>query len=244
MEVAAIFAAGKVVSDSVFWSRRFQALKEDAKHHSLRQLAVLRRAVLAIERRLGLDGLVFYLTLDELMDLQKRDAAELREIARQRRSEAKYFLEISPLPNALTISMLETVSLGADKAVQAEDGVIRGTRVSGAGVVEGRARVVAPGDAERGRPIVDFRDGDIIVASMIHPAWLPYFRRAAGFVSEVGGWLSHSAILAREYEVPMIVGTQGLAAILDGSCLRLHPNGWVEIVVKTKQQYIPAAAAE
>jgi phosphohistidine swiveling domain-containing protein len=101
-----------------------------------------------------------------------------------------------------------------------------------------------PGDAERGLPIVDFKDGDIIVASMIHPAWLPYFRRAAGLVCEVGGWLSHSAILAREYELPMIVGTQGLAAIMDGNRLRLHPDGTVEIVTKTTQQHIPAAAAE
>ena len=54
-----------------------------------------------------------------------------------------------------------------------------------------------------------FRDGDIIVASMINPAWLPYFSRAGGFVSEVGGWLSHPAILAREYDVTMIVGTAG-----------------------------------
>ena len=62
----------------------------------------------------------------------------------------------------------------------------------------------------------DFRDGDIIVASMINPAWLPYFSRAGGFVSEVGGWLSHPAILAREYDVAMIVGTEGIGRIADG----------------------------
>ena len=88
-------------------------------------------------------------------------------------------------------------------------GAIRGTRVSGSKVIEGRARVISEEDAEHGNPMEDFRDGDIIVAAMINPAWLPYFSRAGGFVSEVGGWLSHPAILAREYDVAMIVGTRG-----------------------------------
>jgi phosphoenolpyruvate synthase/pyruvate phosphate dikinase len=90
--------------------------------------------------------------------------------------------------------------------------------------------VVAEADAERGRPIDNFEDGDIIVASMIHPAWLPYFKRAGGFVCEVGGWLSHTAILAREYNATMIVGTSGLSAIADRDLLRLHPDGMVETV--------------
>jgi phosphohistidine swiveling domain-containing protein len=93
-------------------------------------------------------------------------------------------------------------------------------------------------------PIDDFRDGDIIVSPMVHPAWLPYFRRAGGLVCEIGGWLSHSAILARECDVPMIVGTQGLNAIMDGSRLRLHPDGTVEILSKNLRLVFPAEAAE
>jgi rifampicin phosphotransferase len=83
---------------------------------------------------------------------------------------------------------------------------------------------------ERGDRLVNFKDGDIIVAPMVSPAWLPYFSRAGGFVSEVGGWLSHTAILAREYDVPMIVGTDGLADIVNGSLLRLHLDGRVEVL--------------
>ena len=89
---------------------------------------------------------------------------------------------------------------------------IRGTRVAGSKVVEARAHVISEEDAELGNPMEGFRDGDIIVASMVNPAWLPYFSRAGGFVSEVGGWLSHPAILAREYDVAMIVGT-GASAV-------------------------------
>jgi phosphohistidine swiveling domain-containing protein len=65
---------------------------------------------------------------------------------------------------------------------------------------------------------------------MINPAWLPYFSRAGGFVSEVGGWLSHPAILAREYDVLMIVGTDGIGRIPDGSTVRLHLDGRVEVL--------------
>ena len=85
---------------------------------------------------------------------------------------------------------------------------------------------------ERGHDLADFKEGDIIVAPMISPAWLPYFSRAGGFVSEVGGWLSHTAILAREYDVPMIVGAEGLAGITSGSRLRLHLDGRIELLAE------------
>ena len=102
--------------------------------------------------------------------------------------------------------------------------------MSGSRVLEARACVVSEAEVERGDELVNFKDGNIIVAPMVSPAWLPYFSRAGGFVSEVGGWLSHTAILAREYDVPMIVGTDGLASILNGSLLRLHLDGRVEVV--------------
>jgi pyruvate,water dikinase len=102
--------------------------------------------------------------------------------------------------------------------------------VSGSRVLEARACVVSEAEVERGDRLVNFKDGDIIVAPMVSPAWLPYFSRAGGFVSEVGAWLSHTAILAREYDVPMIVGADGLADIVNGSLLRLHLDGRVEVL--------------
>jgi phosphoenolpyruvate synthase/pyruvate phosphate dikinase len=98
-------------------------------------------------------------------------------------------------------------------------------------MIEARAHVVSESDAELGNPMEGFQDGDIIVTTMVNPAWLPYFSRAGGFVSEVGGWLSHPAILAREYDVAMIVGTVGIGRIADGSRLRLHLDGQVEVVM-------------
>jgi phosphoenolpyruvate synthase/pyruvate phosphate dikinase len=118
---------------------------------------------------------------------------------------------------------------------------IHGTRVSGSKVVEGRAHVISEEDAELGNPMEEFRDGDIIVACMVNPAWLPYFSRAGGFVSEVGGWLSHPAILAREYDVAMIVGTEGIGRIADGDRLRLNLDGRIEVV--TEEMAITHVAA-
>jgi phosphoenolpyruvate synthase/pyruvate phosphate dikinase len=165
-----------------------------------------------------------------LLTIDESNVAELRELAQEREMKAASLRRSHSLGSSLTAQDLEAASAGDLHDAHAEPGAIRGTRVSGSRVMEGRARVISEEDAETGNPMEDFRDGDIIVATMINPAWLPYFSRAGGFVSEVGGWLSHPAILAREYDVPMIVGTQGIGGIADGSVLRLHLDGRIEIV--------------
>ena len=210
-------------------ARRFQTLKEDAKHHSLGEMAVLRRAVLTLDRRFGLDGRIFYLRFDEMLTLSGSTATSLRELARSRHDEALRLRKCASLPSVLTPHDLEAVSAGDQHELHGKSGVIRGTRVAGSTVVEGRARVVSEEDAEQGSLMDGFRDGEIIVAAMINPAWLPYFSRAGGFVSEVGGWLSHPAILAREYDVAMIVGTEGIGRIVDGNRVRLHLDGRIEL---------------
>ncbi len=223
---------------------RFQTLKEDAKHHSLRELAVLRAAILALDRRLGFGGLTFHLTFAEVFSLRDRPATQLRHTAEQRAEESRHFDEVAPLPAALSIVDVETASLGATEMTTTVDGAIRGQRVSGAQVVEGRACVVEREVAERGAPIEDFQDGDIIVSPMIHPAWLPYVLRAGGLVSEIGGWLSHMAIIAREHRLPMIVNAGGLRTIAHGCIIRLHADGTIETIGDGRQQEHFAEAAE
>jgi rhodanese-related sulfurtransferase/membrane protein insertase Oxa1/YidC/SpoIIIJ/phosphohistidine swiveling domain-containing protein len=223
-------------------ARRFQTLKEDAKHHSLRELAALRRAVLALDRQLGWGGLVFHLTFDEIAMVRGGESGELRELALQRRQEGARLSREGSLGAMLTVADLEAASCGETAGGASPDGAIRGTRVSGSRAIEGRAQVVSESDAERGTISGDFADGDIIVAPMINPNWLPYFSRAGGFVSEVGGWLSHTAILAREHDVPMIVGTHGIGRIQHGSLLRLNLDGTVEVVEERKSRGKIAAA--
>jgi rifampicin phosphotransferase len=228
-EDAALIQAGKAVAEAARVACRFETLKEDAKHHSLRQLAIIRRAVLALDRRFGLGNLAFYLTIEELLTLAERPVEAMRDLATERYHQSLQFAQAAPLPPTLTIRELEKASAGIDERMDA-GGEIRGTRVSGAGMVSGRARVVSAAEAESGGPIPNFADGDVVVSSMVHPAWLPYFGRAGGFVCAVGGWLSHTAILAREHNLMMIVGARGLDAIPDGSELRLHLDGTVEVV--------------
>ena len=223
-------------------ARRFQTLKEDAKHHSLREMAVLRRAILTLDRRFGLEGRVFYLNFDELLSLTGKNAVSLREIAGKRQDEALRLRKAAALPSTLTAHDLEASSAGDLSEMHALPDIIRGTHVSGSKTVQGRARVISEDDAEHGNPMEGFRDGDIIVAAMINPAWLPYFSRAGGFVSEVGGWLSHPAIQAREYDVAMVVGTEGMSRIADGSLVRLHLDGRIEVVGEDQAMAGVAAA--
>ena len=78
------------------------------------------------------------------------------------------------------------------------DGVIPGTAASN-GVVEGIARVVRDPDREV------LHAGEILVAPFMDPGWTPLFVHAAGVVTEVGGLMTHGAVVAREYGIPAVV---------------------------------------
>ena len=204
-------------------------------------MAVLRRAVMTLDRRFGLDGRVFWLRFDELLSLNGQNATRLRELARSRQEEAQRLRHSPSLPSVLLAHDLEAASAGdtSEKAWQLRRHPRHaGVRQQGG---RGRAHVISEEDAELGNPMEGFRDGDIIVASMINPAWLPYFSRAGGFVSEVGGWLSHPAILAREYDVAMIVGTEGIGRIAEGDRLRLNLDGRIEVVTQAMSGHVAAA---
>ena len=233
-------ASSRALEARIDRARRFQALKEDAKHHSLRELAVMRRAILALDRKLAFDGLVFYLTFDELLGLRSQPLSQGRDLATRRKAEAELLTSLPPPQTSLTLRQLEqAASSKADLPISANS--IGGTRVSSSRVAEGRVHLVSPADAERGMPIAGFEPGDIIVSRMFHPAWLPHLRSAGGIVSELGGWLSHMALLAREHDVPMIVGTQGLSMIPDRARVRLHKDGSVEVISRVESCFLKAA---
>ena len=94
-----------------------------------------------------------------------------------------------------------------------------GRRLRGAGVSSGRARGPArvirhPSEGSRLRP------GDVLVAPSTDPGWTPLFLRASAVVMEVGGYLSHGAIVAREYGLPAVVNVPGaVTAIRDDQLL-------------------------
>ena len=87
------------------------------------------------------------------------------------------------------------------------EGALAGQAVS-TGVVEGMVRVVR----DVGRD--ELRPGEILVAEFTDPAWTPLFLHAAGVVLEVGGALTHGAVVAREYGIPAVVGVRGATSVL------------------------------
>jgi len=102
-------------------------------------------------------------------------------------------------------------------AAQEQTGaVLRGIGAS-AGQVTGTARVLA-GPADFGR----LQPGDVLVASITTPAWTTLFAMAGGVVTDVGGPLSHSSIVAREYGIPAVLGTNvATRRIPDGARVRV-----------------------
>lgn len=222
-------------------ARRFQTLKEDAKHHALRELALLRRLVLAIAARFDLGPLVFHLGLDEVVALTPQSRDRLAELARGRQAASAVFGAVSPLPSTLGVAEIETGSIQIASPLP-QAGALRGTRVSGAGAIEGRAVVVSQDAAESGASIAGFQPGDIIVTPMVHPRWLPEVVRSGGVVTDIGGWLSHMSIVAREHGIAMIVGVRAAGRIATGQRIRLGPDGQVDVIGALELE--PARAAE
>lgn len=94
--------------------------------------------------------------------------------------------------------------------------VIRGTAAS-AGTVEGTARVISSI-----KDMDQLGQGDILVCKITNPSWAPVFHRIAAAVSDIGGSMSHAAIVAREYNLPAVVGTgDGSRRIKDGQRIRV-----------------------
>jgi pyruvate,water dikinase len=100
-----------------------------------------------------------------------------------------------------------------------------GLAVSG-GRIEGRARVVDEMSA------ADLQPGDVLVTRHTDPGWSPLFLAIAGLVTEVGGLMTHGAVIAREYGLAAVVGVQGATRLIqDGQRVRVDgTRGYVEIL--------------
>jgi pyruvate, water dikinase len=100
-----------------------------------------------------------------------------------------------------------------------DSGAITGMAAS-PGVAEGPARVVF--DAE---DIGDVREGEILVAPITAPSWAPVFSKIKATVTDIGGLMSHAAIVCREYGVPAVTGTgKATESIRNGDMIRVDGN--------------------
>jgi pyruvate,water dikinase len=100
-----------------------------------------------------------------------------------------------------------------------EEGVLSGFAAS-PGLVEGPARVISSADQ-----IGEIEDGEILVAPLTAPSWAPVFGKIKATVTDVGGMMSHAAIVCREYGLPAVTGTAfGTKTITTGQMLRVDGN--------------------
>ncbi len=180
--------------------------ERDTMHFELTRLfPPFRRLLLELGRRWAEKGFVqqpddiFFLTFDELQQLADAPRS-MQEVVAARRAEFKLNQQRGA-PGILR----DGKEISAEGAPLAEKiaGQFRGIAGS-PGKVSGIARVI------RGPEEFDkLHSGEILIAPLTNPVWTPLFAIAGGLVTEVGGILSHGAIVAREYGIPAVMAVAG-----------------------------------
>jgi rifampicin phosphotransferase len=184
--------------------------------------ALLREADRLVQARvLGDREDIFYLTFQELRDVVRANHVD-DQLIRQRKDAFRSYQALTP-PRVLT-SDGEAVA-GSYRRADVPAGALIGLPVS-AGTVEGRARVILD-MAE-----ADLEAGDILVTAYTDPSWTPAFVAITGLVTEVGGLMTHGAVIAREYGLPAVVGVEDATRFIrDGQRIRLNgTDGYIEIL--------------
>ncbi|MFJ9036905.1 rifamycin-inactivating phosphotransferase [Streptomyces sp. NPDC102406] len=207
--------------------RTFVGYREYPKYAVVSRYFVYKKALMAEAERLVRAGVlpqvedVFYLTFQELRDVVRTQRADDRLV--QRRKDAFRSYQALTPPRVLT-SEGECVT-GAYRRDNVPAGALTGLPVS-AGTVEGRARVIL--DLAE----ADLAAGDILVTTFTDPSWSPLFVGIAGLVTEVGGLMTHGAVIAREYGLPAVVGVEGATRLVrDGQRIRVHgTDGYIELL--------------
>ncbi len=223
-------------------AREAMRLREGAKSALVRLIRPARMAALALGRRLTAKGIlkrtedIFFLTGDEIASLvaAQWDGSGVDEILRYRKAERER-LEALTAPDVV-MGERAVVNLRADlrqaesmqrmapgeapavpeRAKFDEKGALQGVAVS-SGHARGPARLI-----RHPREGTALQRGEVLVAPSTDPAWTPLFLRASAVVMEVGGYLSHGAIVAREYGIPAVVNVAGAMELLkDGQMLNV-----------------------
>jgi pyruvate,water dikinase len=207
--------------------RTFAGYREYPKYHMISRYWVYKQALLKDAERLVQAHVlrdredIFYLTFAELQEVVRTNQAD-DQLIRQRKDAFRSYQALTP-PRVLT-SDGEAVA-GTYRRGDVPAGALTGLAVS-AGTVEGRARVILD-MAE-----ADLEPGDILVTAYTDPSWTPAFVAIKGLVTEVGGLMTHGAVIAREYGLPAVVGVEHATRLIrDGQQIRVHgTDGYIEIV--------------
>jgi phosphoenolpyruvate synthase/pyruvate phosphate dikinase len=207
--------------------RNFAGYREYPKYGIVNRYFVYKQALLKEAEKLVNAGViyekedVYYLTLDELCEVVQTEKLDAR-VVNNRREEYKLYEKLSP---ARVITSDGEIVTGKYKRENLAAGAIAGLAVS-SGVVEGRARVILKMEN------ADMEAGDILVTTFTDPSWTPLFISIKGLVTEVGGMMTHGAVIAREYGLPAVVGVENATKLIkDGQRIRVNgTEGYVEII--------------
>ena len=207
--------------------RTFIGYREYPKYFIVSRTFAYKQALLEEAGRLVRAGVlreeedVFHLTFQELQDVVRSKQVDDRLI-QQRKVAFSSYEALTP-PRVLTSD--GEVIAGAYRRDDVPAGALVGLPVS-AGTVEGRARVI------HDMAEAELEPGDILVTTFTDPSWTPLFVALTGLVTEVGGAMTHGAVIAREYGLPAVVGVeQATRLIRDGQRIRVHgTDGYVEIL--------------
>ena len=212
----------------------------------------VRRVILEFGGRLAQAGAldavhdVFYLTPDELQNGQD---VPLKRFVQDRKTEMEQFSHVAPPPMLGTAPAFEMTDGGSmvralfkGEMSPANTGNGEMNKVKGlpgsAGVARGTARVIHS-LAEAGK----LQPGDVLIAIATEPPWTPLFATASAIVTDSGGVLSHSAVVAREYRIPAVVGTgNATTTFQDGQLIEVDGNAGIVRVIVEEQVHEAALA--
>ena len=207
--------------------RTFIGYREYPKYGMVSRYFVYKQALLEEAERLVQAHVlreqedIFYLTFQELHDVVRTNQVD-DQLIHQRKDAFRSYQALTP-PRVLTSD--GEVIAGAYRRDDVPAGALVGLPVS-AGIIEGRARVI------HDMAEADLEAGDILVTAYTDPSWSPLFVAITGLVTEVGGLMTHGAVIAREYGLPAVVGVEHATRLIrDGQRIRVHgTDGYVEIL--------------
>lgn len=207
--------------------RNFIGYREYPKYGMVNRYFVYKQALLKEAEQLVQANVIhekediYYLTFEELQEVVRTNKLDYQIISK-RKDEYKLYEKLTP-PRVITSD--GEIIVGEYKRGNLMDEAIVGLPVS-SGVIEGRARVILNMED------ADLEDGDILVTTFTDPSWTPLFVSIKGLVTEVGGLMTHGAVIAREYGLPAVVGVVNATKLIkDGQRIRVNgTEGYIEIL--------------
>lgn len=215
------------VQQKISFVRNFMGYREYPKYEKICRYFLYKQAILKEIEQLVQANIItekedsYYLTFDELREVVRTRQLD-QQIISQRKAAYITYEKLSP-PRVMT-SEGEIIT-GKYQRDHLPANAIIGLPVS-AGIIEGRARVILNMET------AVLEEGDILVTAFTDPSWTPLFVSIKGLITEVGGLMTHGAVIAREYGLPAIVGIDNATTLIkDGQRIRLNgTEGYVEIL--------------